>query len=301
MNSLLPHARTAADLSPCIVCGSRRWADCPSVTTVIRPVFGGGVVRCSSCGQGRVDVLPSDDALAEYYSSPAYLAGYRDAGECMVMDETAKPLIADRLATLKKYIPTCGVLLDIGASRGHFLHEARLRGWEVAGIEIGSDAIAYARERFGIEMLSGTLESVPLSRESFDCVHLSHVLEHLREPVESIRRLHGALRRRGLLVIEVPYEFGDLFTRVRSALIRRPPQPYAVPSPHLHFFTHATLCQLLRNHGFHIVQSSTPRRNAAIDSRILGGTLFKKAIYALECRWKMGPLIEVYAQKIDSA
>lgn len=267
------------------------------MTSIVRPVFGERVIACLRCGQGRVEDLPHTQELDAYYSSPAYLAAYHKADQCAILDENAQQLIADRLVNIRRHLPAGERLLDVGASRGYFLQQARALGWKVAGIEIDATAIEFAETNFSLQLLRGTLETISLSRESFDCVHLSHVLEHLRDPVESINRLRDALRGDGLLVIEVPYEFGDLFTRFRSAVLRRRPQPYAVPSPHLHFFTLKTLCRLLRNLGFEIVQAATPRRNTVNESRIPGGRLLKRAVYALERQLHLGPLIEVYAKK----
>lgn len=159
------------------------------------------------------------------------------------------------------------------------------------------NADSYAKEIFGIPILVGSLESIRLPDNTYDCIHLSHVLEHLREPKLRVQQLINALKPGGVLVIEVPYEFGDLFDRVRQLFLRQPRPCNSVPSTHLHFFTLSSLTQLLETMGLTIEQSATPRRNRSFASRLPCGKWIKSSVYYWESRLHLGPLIEVYARK----
>ncbi len=286
-------------VTACIVCGANRWHNAPSVTHSIRSIFDSAqVVQCNNCGLGRLDPLPSQIAVEAIYASESYAQSYDHAGKSFVVsEETAEQQLAPRFARLASYIPDKGKLLDIGASRGIFLKQAAIHGWSIFGLEAGIDTIQFAKEHFGIHIEHGTLESTQLPESFYECVHLSHVLEHMHDPRSSICTIAQCMKKGGVLVIEVPYEFGDLFDRFREVLLRRPRPVNDVPSSHLYFFTVRSLCRLLNAAGFDVLYTATPRRNQSLDSRLPLGVGFKKATYCVEQGLKMGPLIEVFARK----
>ena len=288
------HANT-----PCIICGANRWHNVPSVTRVIRSLFEPScVVRCGSCGLGRLEPLPARAAVEAVYSSDLYARSYDFAGqEFVISEETATQQLAPRFARLNSYLPLKGNLLDIGASRGIFLNQARVQGWSIFGLEAGIDTIEYAQRQWGIHIQHGTLEETTLPEAFYDCVHLSHVLEHLLDPPGSMQRIVKAMKTGGVLIVEVPFEFGDMFDRFRELALRRPRALNEVPSSHLYFFTLRSLCRLLSGAGFEILHATTPRRNQSFESMFPMGRLFKQALYHTERVLKMGPLLEVFARK----
>ncbi len=269
------------------------------MTRVIRSLFDTArVVRCGGCGLGRLEPLPTRSAVDAVYSSPTYAQSYDAAGQDFVVsEETAGEQLAPRFARLASYLPNKGKLLDIGASRGVFLQQAALEGWATFGLEAGLDTIKYAKQHFGIDIQHGTLEATPLPDAFHDCVHLSHVLEHLHDPLGSLHKISQTLKTGGVLIVEVPFEFGDLFDRVREVVLRRPRTVNEVQSSHLYFFTVQSLCRLLTQSGFEILYAATPRRNQSLDSTLPLGKWIKRSVYRLEQFLNMGPLIEVFARK----
>jgi SAM-dependent methyltransferase len=282
----------------CLACGGMRWRSADELQRVVRSRFPGvRLDRCRNCGMGQVRPLPSAAAVAAIYRDPQYAAAYAAAGQSYVLDpEHARSAIRQRLSKLERLLGSPGSLLDVGAARGVFLAAAREAGWRVSGLETDPSALEEAAARYGLRLQPQSLEGSDFAKGSFDCVHLSHVLEHLRSPSEALTRIRPWLRRGGILALEVPYEFGDLFERFQSCILGKPRLPYAVPSPHLYFFTVASLQALLRRCGYEIVALGTLRRNAVDESRYLGGRWLKRLLYWLEQRCRWGPLIEVYAR-----
>jgi len=242
--------------------------------------------------------MPNRSQVHAVYASEEYAHSYDAAGQDFVVsEETAKEQLSPRFARLASYLPNKGRILDIGAARGVFLKLAALEGWTIFGLEAGVDTIEYAKSRYGITIEHGTLEETTLPLAFYDAVHLSHVLEHLHDPLESIRTIGGSMKSGGVLVVEVPFEFGDLFDRFREFVLRRGRAVNAVPSSHLTFFTLTSLCRLLEDSGFEILYAATPRRNQSFGSTLPMGKMFKRIVYRWEQILKMGPLIEVYARK----
>jgi len=216
----------------CIICGRTDWVSLSELSLIIRSQFEStGILRCKHCGQGVLWPLPSRDEINEVYRSAEYVDSYDSAGESFAISgDRVTDQLATRFDTMDTFLPNHGTVLDVGASRGYFLKEAKARGWSIAGIESGYDAVLFAKERFGIDVEHGSIESIDLGDKKFDCIHMSHVLEHLYDPIDSVKKLLASLRPGGLLIIEVPYEFGDLFDRLREFFLRRRRPQNTVPS-----------------------------------------------------------------------
>jgi 2-polyprenyl-3-methyl-5-hydroxy-6-metoxy-1,4-benzoquinol methylase len=94
-------------------------------------------------------------------------------------------------------------LLDVGFGDGSFLRFMRAGGWEVAGLEVDEQAVDAARST-GIDARAGTLEQPPYEPETFDAITLSHVVEHLHDPVRCLEGCRRLLRPGGVLWLATP-------------------------------------------------------------------------------------------------
>jgi 2-polyprenyl-3-methyl-5-hydroxy-6-metoxy-1,4-benzoquinol methylase len=94
-------------------------------------------------------------------------------------------------------------LLDVGFGDASFLRFMRSAGWEVAGLEADEGAVRAAQDD-GVDAAVGTLEDAPFEAGTFDAVTLSHVVEHLHDPVGSLRTGRDLLRPGGLLWLATP-------------------------------------------------------------------------------------------------
>lgn len=134
-----------------------------------------------------------DRYFAEY--SPS--GGYEETADHRVHDAAVRgELLSARTAP--------GALLEVGCASGYFLAEAQRRGYDCRGIEPSGSEAARARERTGVPVFAGVVEDADLADASVDVVCAWHVLEHIVRPVDTLRRLRGALRPGGTLLLEVP-------------------------------------------------------------------------------------------------
>ena len=100
-----------------------------------------------------------------------------------------------------------GPVLDVGCHIGDLLLTLKARGLEVSGIESSPSAIARCRAR-GLQVTQGTIEEVQLPDAAYQTITLSHVLEHVADPVAVLRKLYRALAPGGRIVIAVPNRAG---------------------------------------------------------------------------------------------
>jgi SAM-dependent methyltransferase len=147
-----------------------------------------------------------------------------------------------------------GKLLDVGVGRGELVFAAKERGWDVEGVEPSEAFADYAEKHTGIKIWRQPVEDSDLPDDEFDFVVLSAVLEHLYDPDQVIKNLSGALKRGGLLYVDVPNEKG-LYFLVGNAYQRLRGRDWCVNvaptfSPfHVFGFSPGSLKILLRKYG----------------------------------------------------
>jgi len=142
-------------------------------------------------------------------------------------------------------------VLDVGCGNGEFLLEMRAAGWSAQGLETDARAVARAREH-GLDVREGALEDGVYPARSFDAVTLSHVLEHLYDPVGTLRTCREILRDDGSLWIATPNLASHGHARYgRSWRGLEPPR-------HLVLFTPSALARALERAHFRLVSFQRP-------------------------------------------
>jgi 2-polyprenyl-3-methyl-5-hydroxy-6-metoxy-1,4-benzoquinol methylase len=95
-------------------------------------------------------------------------------------------------------------VLDVGCGSGGFLALARQMGWDCFGVEMDSVAADVARQQ-GARILAERAEQLDGAYDGFfDAVTLSHVIEHVYDPVRTLLGCVRVLRPGGHLWIETP-------------------------------------------------------------------------------------------------
>jgi SAM-dependent methyltransferase len=177
----------------CPICGSEILPRYPAAADYITgDTF--EVWQCVSCGAARTQPAPAD--LQKYY--PAQYRQYNP-----IIAGVLRIFYRRRVARWLKLFERPGEVFEMGCGNGLMLHMLRERGWQVTGSERGGDAARIARETFGVRVIEGGPDELdPDAR--FDLILLIQVLEHLDDPVGTIKKLAARLKRGGKLVIGVP-------------------------------------------------------------------------------------------------
>ncbi|HOV59523.1 MAG TPA: methyltransferase domain-containing protein [Candidatus Hydrogenedentes bacterium] len=159
---------------------------------------------------------------------------------------------APRLELMPHVPVTVKKLLDVGCATGSFGHAVKTQFGNplVFGIEMNPDAAEQARQKLD-EVLMGDIEDIDLPEtfRNFDCIVCADVLEHLRNPEVALRKLGDRLAPDGRIVISIPnVQFYEVIAMLASGNWTYT-HAGIMDETHRHFFTRATLEDLLREAG----------------------------------------------------
>ena len=195
------------------------------------------LMRCPACGLGRLQPLPDEAALSALYS-PSYhaygtpaesadvatltrrvkmvagrIAAMRDRGAgparaVLAVITTVVEVLGARTVPLTTSVPYSkpknAAILDFGCGCGWWLKTLVCQGF--------THACAFDRDQPQLKELAKQritvfedLELLPTN--TFDCIRLEHVAEHLNDPLDVLRNLARSLKQGGSIVLTVP-DFG---------------------------------------------------------------------------------------------
>ena len=156
-----------------------------------------------------------------------------------------------------------GKILDIGCGNGRYLSTLKKQGWQTYGIEKSPKSSKYARDVLELEVNTGDLLDCKYQAEFFDVITMWHSLEHLYEPILTLKEAKRILKDDGLLIIAVPNV--DSFD---AKIFKK--YWYQLEFPiHLIAFTPDSITKMLNRAGFHIRKIYYDRRNATLKRSLL--------------------------------
>jgi 2-polyprenyl-3-methyl-5-hydroxy-6-metoxy-1,4-benzoquinol methylase len=160
---------------------------------------------------------------------------------------------------LNRLYPSRGTLVEIGSSFGYTLDAFRRDNWSVVGIEPDRWAAKYASEKMRIETIRSTLEAAKLPDEFADVVVMLHVIEHVPDPVGTLREIRRILKPGGHLILETPR-----YDTVMFWLLGRRERSLSCDG-HIFFFTSESLRMAYSAAGFQLERLDYTGRSLTLD------------------------------------
>jgi len=181
---------------------------------------------------------------------------------------------------LARLHPRRGRLLDVGSGYGYLLDFFRADGWDVIGVDPMGEACEHARSELGIEAIPALLEDAGIPDESLDAVLMMHVIEHVPDPLATLREVHRVLKPGGHIIVETPrYDtlmFKLLGKRERSLSC----------NGHIWFFTNGTLRRVYERAGFRLVKHRCVGRSLTADRLFYNFAVMSKSERMRRFFWK---------------
>ena len=153
-------------------------------------------------------------------------------------------------------------LLEIGCGAGNLLLQATVAGSYPVALDLSMQALTFVRSRLeeakisvdapmGFACTQAIGESLPLTNNSFDCVVLSEVIEHLETPQISIREAVRVLCPGGRLLITTP-NYRSFWPLMEWTIDRLNMAPKMAGEQHISRFHLSSLKKMLVDSGLEI-------------------------------------------------
>lgn len=206
------------------------------------------IFKCKKCELFFADSKLSPKQLKDFYSSD-YFAGNQDKlGYYNYFEEENSIRLnsKSRLEQIRKYAKG-EKLLDIGCAAGFFLDEAKSY-FKVSGVEISEDMAKFARKELKLKVFNAPFSSQTLVNTTFDVITMWDVIEHVSDPLDTIKNVKRLLKNNGLLVFSTG-DVDSLFAKISKEHwhLFTPPQ-------HLSYFSKKVIIKMLEENGFKIIR-----------------------------------------------
>ena len=170
-----------------------------------------------------------------------------------------------------------GRLLDMGCGAGEMLSFAQAIGWDAEGVDFDPVAVQSARER-ELPVQLGTLEAQRYPNGHFHVVLLSHVIEHVHDPLALLREIRRLMVPGGHLFCATPNgsSWGHRMMAARWDFLD--------PPRHLSIFSVPSMRRVCADAGFSNVSVHTSIRGATVCLRKAGRSVPTATTPALQGR-----------------
>lgn len=204
-------------MTTCFVCGEPGGSPVfTSVNTHGRTVVDASetfpVHHCRKCDAYYLGGITPDEAYyrkhydeSYYESAPPVASGIlNQAAEKLTVFAVARRMkLCRRLLAGKRETERSIRLLDIGCGNGNFLKRLDTQWFERFGLEVNPRGVEQCR-RAGLAVYDRPLVETDFGGARFDIVTLFSVLEHLPNPVETLRAARSVLNTNGFILLSVP-------------------------------------------------------------------------------------------------
>lgn len=160
--------------------------------------------RCLDCGHKFLEADFDAETLikfySEYYPRTSYqLEQYRAYEE----SHGLKKWLGGESSFAFRWVPRNVRVLDIGCGFGESLGYHRSRGCDVYGVE-ADENIQRVADKFGYKVHVGLFDPDLYEHGFFDYVTMDQVIEHMANPVQTLREIARVIKPGGILVLGTP-------------------------------------------------------------------------------------------------
>ena len=216
-------------------------------------VYNQRICTCPKCNMAWAENTMNVEDLDNYYK---FLSKYESVDDAMESDYSAKAMFLRQKEFIDNNISDYQSVLEIGAATGGNLNIYKEDGKAVLGIEPSSNNKKYAAEKYGITLYDMTLDEYYEKyggREQYDIVFISHVLEHIVNFIEFIKK--AATLSKKYIFIELP---------ILEEIIKEEAPFAAFTNEHVNYFSVSSLKILMTKCGCSLVKYSIAENKGGV-------------------------------------
>lgn len=182
------------------------------------------------------------------------------------------------ISEIKRFDKKRSNILDVGSCMGDFLYAAKKEYKQCTGIEVAENMAAFTEQQLNIKVFRTSFLDIDF-KEKFTCVHLSHIIEHVPNPKDWLRKVKDVLEEDGVLAMSVPHMHSldrrfKLFLK-RIGLRKGNWKDNTRTPDHLFEPTIPSTIRFLNDNGFRILEYYTYSRKD-MDAKTLFGRIYNR-------------------------
>jgi len=197
------------------------------------------VMHCTNCGhfftRPKFTQAELDDIYYNRYSYDAH-----------ALIEKEKRIRAKNYAKYIAALPGVSSVLEVGCMHGLLLVQLQKLGLKVSGVELDPEAVKYCR-KLGLKVVQSSIEDhLEKATNKDDVIVMSHVIEHITDPIKQLSELRKRMPKNGRLVLITPNSMAPsrkMFGRYWGY--------WQVPV-HINHFNKSSIKEMLQKSGFKV-------------------------------------------------
>jgi len=156
-------------------------------------------VECAGCGLIYQSPRPKYDERFLHHAYDEYYVYNPDYTYC----EKGRRMWGAELSEILKFDKKRSAIIDVGSCMGDFLDVCTKHYPVCEGVEVAQNMADFTSRQLHLKIHMEKFGKIDFDRK-YSCVHISHAIEHIPNPVEWIRKSAQILEKDGILVINVP-------------------------------------------------------------------------------------------------
>lgn len=201
------------------------------------------IIKCKKCNHIQLFPIPTEKEEKKFYDENLQDKNIKFFGGIKENRIKSAYDTDRRVDLIKKIIPKNGKILEIGSGHGFFLEAMEKLNFDIKGVEISKEKRKLAKRITKAEILNVNLLVQNDDLGKFDAIVLFHVLEHLTNPSDFLKKIRLFLKPRGKIIIEVPNVDDIQLTSNREY------QKFYWQRGHLHYFNSKSLRSVIKKAG----------------------------------------------------
>lgn len=172
------------------------------------------VVGCTKCGLEFREKIPSIDYLDKYnelFTSGDYYFLHSKSTLNGIDREKKEEILFNfvqhlKILSIDKYVNEPKRYLEIGCGQGYTVALMQDWGFEAYAIDISDWAVNYMKNELGIKnaFKYRDLKEAKFANDFFGFIHLGHTIEHIIDPIDTLKEIYRILAKDGLLFLITP-------------------------------------------------------------------------------------------------
>lgn len=272
-NEKMSNGSYKIEQSPCISCGHKVFL---LLSELDKRNIQISYVICRKCGLVQLNPRCDQNSYNDWYAN-LYMQLWEQLSEIKEVPQ-ADHFINNQFHLIKNRLAPKDKILEIGCNMGATQRFLVKQGFDVYGCDYHEKAIEFAKQYVPEATIKkGGIDSFSEQEGTFKLIYMNHVLEHIVDPDEFIKKIYRMLAPGGYALIEVP-GLKNWISTVKKNNIKT-----TIQFAHISYFTSKCLQHVFAKNGFETVY---------IDNTVTG--LFKKSNSIQMVNFKTPPPKEFY-------